>query len=137
LDALLLNWLICGTDAHAKNYSLLLAGRQVRLAPLYDVASALPYPDMPLQQLRLAMKFGGTYLVTPRPPSTWSRVSKELGLSLEVILEHARELMDRLPDAFADAARDPSIAAIRSTMPSRLVDAVADRVRRSRTETLG
>lgn len=44
LDALVLNWLICGTDAHAKNYSLLLAGRQVRLAPLYDVASALPYP---------------------------------------------------------------------------------------------
>ena len=36
------NWLIAGTDEHAQNYGLLLAGDQVRLAPLYDVASALP-----------------------------------------------------------------------------------------------
>src|SRR4051794_8303644 len=35
-DALIWNWLIAGTDAHAKNYSLLLAGDQVRLVPLYD-----------------------------------------------------------------------------------------------------
>jgi serine/threonine-protein kinase HipA len=135
-DALMVNWLICGTDAHAKNYSLLLAGRQVRLAPLYDVASALPYPDMPLQKLRLAMKFGGTYSVTSRSPSMWPRVSKELGLPLEVVLERARELVDLLPDAFADAARDPAIAAIQSTMPGRLVDAVANRVQRSKTTTM-
>lgn len=32
-----------GAGAHAKNYSLLLSCDQVRLAPLYDVASALPY----------------------------------------------------------------------------------------------
>jgi hypothetical protein len=31
-DALIWNWVIGGTDAHAKNYSLLLAGDQVRLA---------------------------------------------------------------------------------------------------------
>ena len=42
-DALAWNWLIAGTDAHAKNYSLLLAGPEARLAPLYDIASALPY----------------------------------------------------------------------------------------------
>ncbi len=41
-DALVWNWVIGGTDAHAKNYSLLLSGSQVRLAPMYDVASALP-----------------------------------------------------------------------------------------------
>ncbi len=42
-DALIWNWLIGGTDGHAKNYSVLLADDDVRLAPLYDVASALPY----------------------------------------------------------------------------------------------
>jgi serine/threonine-protein kinase HipA len=136
LDALILNWLICGTDAHSKNYSLLLAGRQVRLAPLYDVASALPYPDMPIQKLRLAMKFGGSYLVTPRTPSMWPRVSKELGLPVDVVMEHAQSLMDRLPDAFADAAREPSVAAVQSNLPSRFVDAVADRIRQSRAETI-
>ena len=40
---LIFNWLIAGTDAHAKNFSLLIApGPQIRLAPLYDLASALP-----------------------------------------------------------------------------------------------
>jgi serine/threonine-protein kinase HipA len=46
-DALLFNWLIGGSDGHAKNYSLLHgAGGHVRLAPLYDLASALPYPSL-------------------------------------------------------------------------------------------
>jgi serine/threonine-protein kinase HipA len=53
-DALAWNWLIGGTDAHAKNYSLLLAGDQIRLAPLYDIASALPYGSHE-RKLRLAM----------------------------------------------------------------------------------
>lgn len=34
VDALALNWIIAGTDAHAKNYSPLLSGARVRLAPL-------------------------------------------------------------------------------------------------------
>ena len=127
-DALTLNWLICGTDAHAKNYSLLLAGRQVRLAPLYDVASALPYPGMLVQKMRLAMKFGGSYLVTSRSTELWLRVGKELGLPPEAALTRARSLMDRLPDAFAEAAHEPSVAAIESRMPARLIDAVANRV---------
>ena len=37
LDANAFNWLIGGTDAHAKNYSLLIdAGEEVRLSPLKD-----------------------------------------------------------------------------------------------------
>jgi serine/threonine-protein kinase HipA len=44
--ALILNFIILGTDAHAKNYSLLIgANQKVRLAPLYDLSSALPYPN--------------------------------------------------------------------------------------------
>lgn len=30
------SWVIAGPDAHAKNFSLLLSGEHVRLAPLYD-----------------------------------------------------------------------------------------------------
>ena len=38
------NYLIGATDAHAKNHSLLLiAPDDIRLAPLYDVASIAPY----------------------------------------------------------------------------------------------
>jgi serine/threonine-protein kinase HipA len=44
VDAIAFNWLIAGTEAHAKNYALLLGGNgAVRLAPLYGLASILPY----------------------------------------------------------------------------------------------
>ena len=42
-DALVFSWAVAATDGHAKNYSLLLDGAQARLAPIYDVNSALPY----------------------------------------------------------------------------------------------
>jgi len=69
--ALVWNWVIAGTDAHAKNYSLLLSGAQVRLAPLYDVASALPYGAHE-RKLRLAMKLGNDYRLYGQRPTTWS-----------------------------------------------------------------
>jgi serine/threonine-protein kinase HipA len=60
LKANVFNWLIGGTDAHAKNYSLLIgSGSTVRLAPLYDLSSQLPYPDLIGQ--RLAMQVGKHY----------------------------------------------------------------------------
>ena len=39
LDALIYNWAIAAPDAHAKNYSVALAGDRVALAPMYDVIS--------------------------------------------------------------------------------------------------
>ncbi len=45
LDQLIFNILVANTDAHAKNYSLLLhVGGETRLAPLYDVSCVLPWP---------------------------------------------------------------------------------------------
>ena len=59
-DANILNWLVAGPDAHAKNYSILHAeGPDHRLAPLYDVITALPYPRLAKGGARLAMAVGG------------------------------------------------------------------------------
>src|SRR2546425_723787 len=55
VDSISINWLIAGTDGHAKNTSFLLRGGQVRLAPIYDIASALPYPHLDRRRLKLAM----------------------------------------------------------------------------------
>jgi serine/threonine-protein kinase HipA len=47
LDYLSFNILVANTDAHAKNYSLLLpVGAGPRLAPLYDVSTVLPWPSV-------------------------------------------------------------------------------------------
>ena len=76
VDALAFNWIIAGTDAHAKNFSLLHEARGVRIASLYDLVSTAVYPDL---SNRMAMKIGSQYEfenVFPRislstVPSAW------------------------------------------------------------------
>lgn len=127
-DALAWNWLIGGTDAHAKNYSLLLSGAQVRLAPLYDIASALPY-DTHERTLRLAMKIGGDYrLASYRNP--WPAAARELDLDVDRALERVCRLAEIAPGAFSDAASDPAVAQLGRSLPARLVDLVGERTRR-------
>jgi len=127
-DALIWNWLIGGTDAHAKNYSVLLAGNQVRLAPLYDIASALPYGTHE-RKLRLAMKIGTSYDVYLQR-NRWPDAARDLGLDAEALVEGARELASIAPDAFADAVSAPDVVALRRELPGRLLDLVAGRARR-------
>lgn len=127
-DALIFNWLIAGTDAHAKNYSLLLSGDQARLAPLYDMASALPYGTHE-RKLRLAMKVGGDYGVFPRR-NPWPGAARELGLAAAAVRDRVGELAAQAPEAFADAAREADVVALRRALPGRLVDLVAERARR-------
>jgi serine/threonine-protein kinase HipA len=127
-DALIWNWLIGGTDAHAKNYSILLAGNQVRLAPLYDIASALPYGTHE-RKLRLAMKIGTSYDVYLQR-NRWPDAARDLGLDAEALVERARELARIAPDAFADAVSAPDVVALRRELPGRLLDLVAGRARR-------
>jgi serine/threonine-protein kinase HipA len=128
LDAMVWNWLIGGTDAHAKNYSLLLADGQVRLAPLYDVASALPYGTHE-RALRFAMKIGGDYRVFFYQ-NTWSKAADEIGIDGDAVIDRVRELTSRVADAFADAASAPDIVALQRNLPSKLVDIIADRAKR-------
>jgi serine/threonine-protein kinase HipA len=122
-DALIWNWLIGGTDAHAKNYSLLLHGNLVRLAPLYDIASILPY-GMHEKKLRLAMKIGKEYQLNPYR-NRWPEAAADLGLHADQVVSRVCELAARAPDAFADAA-----AAVDSDLPTRLTDLVAGRASR-------
>jgi serine/threonine-protein kinase HipA len=127
-DALIWNWLIAGTDAHAKNYSLLLAGDQVRLAPLYDVASALPY-GVDEHKLRFAMKLGGSYEVHVRS-NPWPRTARELALDPGVLEDRVRALATAGAAAFAEAAAAPDVASLGLELAGRLVDLVAERCER-------
>jgi serine/threonine-protein kinase HipA len=99
-DALLFNWLIAGTDAHAKNYSVMLAERrQVRLAPLYDVSSALPYEGFEPRRLKLAMKMGSTYRLHEIGSHHIRKLAADLEVDEKRLLERASELVAALPAA--------------------------------------
>src|ERR1700722_8318158 len=121
-DALVWNWLVAGTDAHAKNYSLLLSGGDVRLAPLYDIASVLPY-DLHERKARFAMKIGGDYRVYPEG-NTWDKAAQERGLDGDRGVDRVVALAEAAPDAFPDAANAPEVVALDRPLPARLVDLV-------------
>jgi len=127
-DALIWNWIIAGTDAHAKNYSVLLAPDQVRLAPLYDIASALPY-GVHERELKFAMKIGGDYRVFPYR-DTWPAAARDLGVDPDALEARARQLALAAPDAFSDAAAAPDITDLGRGLPQKLVDLVAERAAR-------
>lgn len=124
-EALAFNWLIAGTDAHAKNYSLLLLGKDVRLAPLYDIASALPYPELDRHDLRLAMKIGKTYELAYIGRSNWEQLAAQLGLRPAAVLERVEELAARMPDAMAAACSEPDLRQLQSDMPEALLQTVS------------
>jgi serine/threonine-protein kinase HipA len=129
VDALVFNWLIGAPDAHAKNYALLLSGRQVRLAPFFDIASALAYPDFYGPKIKLAMKIGGHYRLSSIGRGAWERLATELRLDPDLLIVRARYLTERLPDTLSIVCADPRIAALGSALPDRLLDQVAARSR--------
>ncbi len=102
LDALAFNWLTAATDEHAKNYSLLIGSAgHVRLAPLYDLASALPYNDMHFQKLKLAMKIGPDYRLRDIGEREWRRLAENIRSDPDALLQRITDLAARLPDEAA------------------------------------
>lgn len=106
IDALAFNWLIAGTDAHAKNYALLLghAGR-IRLAPLYDLGSALPYPSLRQDKLAMAMKIGNTYRLRDIRRPQWESLLRHAKVDIEAGLARLTGITAALPDHANDLAR--------------------------------
>jgi serine/threonine-protein kinase HipA len=106
IDALAFNWLIAGTDAHAKNYALLFGrGGRLRLAPLYDLGSALPYPALRQDKLAMAMKIGSTYRLRDIRRQHWESLLRDAKVDIEVALARVTSMAEALPDHASDLAR--------------------------------
>ena len=123
--AIVLNWVIAATNAHAKNYALLHgAGGATRLAPFYDMSSDLTYAADPLHRVKLAMKVGTEYLVNRIGRADWDRLAKsisvpqaELRERITGVLEETRAAVSGVRAAVVDEGLDP-----------RMVNALADRI---------
>jgi len=123
LEALGFNWFVGGTDAHAKNFSLVLDGSQVRLAPLYDVNSFLAYPGG--WPVRLSMSVGpGHFAAAEVTSGDWQWLARRAEVSPDLVLQRRRAMAAALPDAASDAA-----AGIPGPYAPRFVDAIAEHTR--------
>jgi serine/threonine-protein kinase HipA len=132
LDALIFNWLVAGTDAHAKNYSLLIgAGGRVRLAPLYDMASALPYDDLDMRKLKLAMRVGKKYQLSDIGVRDWRRLAEEIRLDPEMLVERANDLAGRLPHEAMALCDEMLSQGLQHNVIGRLADRIAARARQA------
>ena len=128
LDAIAFNWLIAGTDGHAKNYALLLGGQgAVRLAPFYDLASVLPYKSINIHKAKLAMKIGGEYQLRNIGLRHWLKLAAEVHTDAEPLITRIRVLAAAIPDLVATIQKEveaeglahPTIAVLSQRLKSR------------------
>lgn len=73
------------------------AGGRVRLAPLYDLASVLPYDEFDPLKLKLAMKLGGKYRIRDINARSWEKLSEDLRLDKKEVVRRVCEMASKLP----------------------------------------
>ena len=131
IDANVLSWLLAGPDAHAKNYSILHSfGPDQRLAPLYDVITALPYARLARGGVKLAMSVGGERAVSAITGDHWRAVARAVELPPDLLLDRIAELGERLPAAIARVIAHPDGDDTTRTIVKRLAAPIVDHVKR-------
>ena len=121
-EAIMLNWIIGGTDAHAKNFSMLIGAQEAgRLAPLYDMASAPPY-DFDPGRLRMAIRIGGKYRLDGIGVRHWAKLAREAGLPPAAVLEMGTDMARTLPGALHEAVTDVRAKGLCHPILGRMVE---------------
>lgn len=124
------NFLIAGTDAHAKNFSVLIApgeGRPgVRLAPLYDINSALPYFE-DLRDVELSLSVDGRREFAAIMLRHWEKEARDSRLDVGRVTQALRDMMARLPDMARDTLEDCRRDGLRHPVLPLLADRMASR----------
>jgi serine/threonine-protein kinase HipA len=101
LDAVIFNYLVGNTDAHAKNFSILYTPEGMRLAPLYDLVSTFTYrEDESLNmETRLAMNVGGEGEIDRIQLRHWKRFAEQCRLAWPAVRDRletmSREIQSR------------------------------------------
>jgi serine/threonine-protein kinase HipA len=126
--SLALNWVIAGTDAHSKNYSLLHApGNFVRLAPFYDLASWLPHERDPHStKVKLAMKIGGTYRLHEIDGECWRKWAEEAGLDSAWVKACVLTLVEEITSSI-EATKDAVGKSDDSAFVTKLAHSITER----------
>jgi serine/threonine-protein kinase HipA len=106
LDMVVFNVLACNTDAHAKNYSIMIRGNGASLAPMYDVMCGEVWENV---TKNLVQKIGGTNRSDHLNGKHWQRFARECGLNPRQVLERISALAK---SAIAEAGAAASEVAV-------------------------
>ena len=125
-DAILFAWATVNRDAHARNYSMLIAPGSIRLSPLYDLGSALPFTRKKIGEVELAMRVGDDHTVYRSDAA-----DALLGFAARLRLP-AAETLDAAEQvtATAPAAIRAAIESLPESTPLETAEQLAHRVQR-------
>ena len=132
LDLIALNWIMVGTDAHVRNYSVLIGrGGEARLAPFYDMASVLGFVTRAnLPAAKLAMRIGGELAALAVGRSHWDDQARQMRMDPMILCDRVLALARRVPAAIeAAGARVLSADDLPRAGVERLVTRIAARAR--------
>lgn len=95
LDQVIFNILVANTDAHAKNYSLILpVGVAPRLAPLYDVSTVLSWPHVVKTYAQnIDGKKRNPDMVAGRH---WEAIAREIGYRPTDVKNRVQQIVDAM-----------------------------------------
>lgn len=103
LDAVIFNVLICNSDSHAKNYSILIgAGGSAKMAPLYDLMCAAVYRQV---DQSLPQGIAGRFWAPELRRADWQFLADAVGLSGASTLKRVDELAQSVSIACDEVAR--------------------------------
>jgi serine/threonine-protein kinase HipA len=89
LDMVIFNVIACNTDAHAKNYSIMIRASGMSLAPLYDVMCGEVWENV---TKNLAQKVAGNSRGDQLTGRHWQGFARECGLGVRQVLARVRTL---------------------------------------------
>jgi serine/threonine-protein kinase HipA len=127
LDLAIFNILACNTDAHAKNYAVLLSARGTALAPAYDIMCAEPYEGI---TRNLAQTIAGKNRGEHLRRRHWERFFRAAKLGVAPSLQRVRRLAEATLAQAAGARAE--VEALGGTAPEMLAacdDSVTRRAR--------
>ena len=134
LDAVIFNVLICNSDSHAKNYSILIgAGGSAKMAPLYDLMCAGVYRQV---DQSLAQGIAGRFDATELRSSDWRTLADEIGLSGASTLRRVSNLAERISAACEAVASDiAGMAGDPTRILERVTHSIQKRCKRIQAQT--
>ena len=96
LDAVIFNVVICNSDSHAKNYSILIgAGGSATRAPLYDLMCAAVYRQV---DQNLPQGIAGRFIASELHGADWKTLAEATGLSGASTIRRVKELASQVSD---------------------------------------
>lgn len=135
VTGLVANYLLGAPDAHAKNYSMMLkSSGTVELAPLYDIASGLPYefkrddgfPGRSDGLRKSAMAISGERRFGRVEKKHWLKFAADASLSYEWLEAAIDQLASEIPVAFRRVLDEEHEAIQDSDLPKRLLQPVTE-----------